>query len=100
MWSVAASANLSDMQMPIAKSAAVEESGLINYRENYAGFPFLMQVPKLRSEAPVQVARSLAEAYELIYEDIMDRKNGYPEPQATGQASSAPDKDHFGNINH
>ncbi|PON37243.1 Conserved oligomeric Golgi complex subunit [Parasponia andersonii] len=41
-----------------------------------------MQVPKLRSEASVQVARSLAEAYELIYEAIMDPKNGYPEPKS------------------
>ncbi|PON64751.1 hypothetical protein PanWU01x14_122260 [Parasponia andersonii] len=59
-----------------------------------------MQVPELRSEASVQVGRSLAESYELVYEDIMDRKNGYPEPQANGQASSTPDKDHSGNIVH
>ncbi|KAF4373468.1 hypothetical protein F8388_025162 [Cannabis sativa] len=41
-----------------------------------------MQVPKLRSEASVQVARSLAEAYELIYDAIMDPKNGYPDPKS------------------
>uniref|UniRef100_A0A6N2M3I9 Conserved oligomeric Golgi complex subunit 6 n=1 Tax=Salix viminalis TaxID=40686 RepID=A0A6N2M3I9_SALVM len=35
----------------------------------------LMQVPKLRSEAGVQVARSLAEAYTLIYTAIMDPRN-------------------------
>lgn len=41
-----------------------------------------MQVPKLRSEASIQVARSLAEVYELIYEAIMDPKNGYPDPKS------------------
>lgn len=42
----------------------------------------LLQVPKLRSEACIQVARSLAEAYELIYEAIMDPDNGYPDPKS------------------
>ncbi|KAM7269052.1 hypothetical protein ACFE04_024549 [Oxalis oulophora] len=41
-----------------------------------------MQVPKLRSEACIQVARSLAEAYELIYTAIMDPSNGYPDPKS------------------
>ncbi|KAA8521078.1 hypothetical protein F0562_011769 [Nyssa sinensis] len=41
-----------------------------------------MQVPKLRSEACVQVARSLAEAYELCYKAIMDPKNCYPDPRS------------------
>lgn len=41
-----------------------------------------IQVPKLRSEASIQVARSLAEAYELIYKVIMDPTNGYSEPKS------------------
>ncbi|KAL3498023.1 hypothetical protein ACH5RR_040755, partial [Cinchona calisaya] len=41
-----------------------------------------MQVPRLRSEACVQVARSLAEAYELIYKAVMDPKNLYPDPKS------------------
>lgn len=41
-----------------------------------------MQVPKLRSEACIEVARSLAEAYELIHTAIMDPKNGYSEPKS------------------
>lgn len=41
-----------------------------------------MQVPRLRSEACIQVARSLAEAYELIYKAIMDPENGYPDPKS------------------
>ncbi|KAL6985590.1 Golgi transport complex subunit 6 [Sarracenia purpurea var. burkii] len=41
-----------------------------------------MQVPKLRSEACIRVAKSLAEAYELIYKAIMDPKNGYPDPKS------------------
>ncbi|THG11584.1 hypothetical protein TEA_016235 [Camellia sinensis var. sinensis] len=41
-----------------------------------------MQVPKLRSETCIQVARLLAEAYELIYKAIMDPKNRYPDPKS------------------
>lgn len=41
-----------------------------------------MQVPKLRSEACIQVARSLAEAYDLTYQAIMDPKNGYSDPKS------------------
>lgn len=41
-----------------------------------------MQVPKLRSEACIQVAKSLAEAYDLTYEAIMDPKNGYSDPKS------------------
>ncbi|KAG4993744.1 hypothetical protein JHK86_030571 [Glycine max] len=41
-----------------------------------------MQVPRLRSEATIGVARSLAEAYDLIYKAIMDPKNGYPDPSS------------------
>ncbi|XWS62266.1 hypothetical protein CRYUN_Cryun07bG0195500 [Craigia yunnanensis] len=41
-----------------------------------------IQVPKLRSDACIQVARSLADAYELIYNAIMDPKNSYPDPKS------------------
>lgn len=41
-----------------------------------------MQVPRLRSEACVQLARMLAEAYELIYQAVMDPKNQYPDPKS------------------
>lgn len=41
-----------------------------------------MQVPSLRSEACSQLARSLAESYEVIYKGIMDPKNGYPDPRS------------------
>ncbi|CAA2999327.1 conserved oligomeric Golgi complex subunit 6 [Olea europaea subsp. europaea] len=41
-----------------------------------------MQVPSLRSEACAQVARSLADAYELIYKAIMDPRNHYPDPKS------------------
>ncbi|XWS38850.1 hypothetical protein CRYUN_Cryun19dG0165700 [Craigia yunnanensis] len=42
----------------------------------------LMQVPKLCSDACIQVARSLTDAYELIYNAIMDPKNSYPDPKS------------------
>lgn len=41
-----------------------------------------MMVPSLRSEACVQVARSLTDAYELIYKAIMDPRNQYPDPKS------------------
>ncbi|KAG5524496.1 hypothetical protein RHGRI_031231 [Rhododendron griersonianum] len=41
-----------------------------------------IQVPQLRSETCTQVAKSLAEAYELIYKVIMDPENRYPDPKS------------------
>ncbi|OVA02985.1 Conserved oligomeric Golgi complex subunit 6 [Macleaya cordata] len=49
-----------------------------------------MQVPRLRSEACIRVARSLADAYELIYKAVMDPKNCYPDPKSL--ASYPPDQ--------
>lgn len=56
--------------------------GLVLGSENSLPEFELMQVPKLRSEACLQVARSLADAYELIYNAIMDPKNQYPDPKS------------------
>lgn len=55
--------------------------GLILGRESSLPEFEQMQVPKLRSEACIQVAKSLAEAYEVIYNVIMDPSNGYPDPR-------------------
>uniref|UniRef100_A0A7C9CEB3 Conserved oligomeric Golgi complex subunit 6 n=1 Tax=Opuntia streptacantha TaxID=393608 RepID=A0A7C9CEB3_OPUST len=41
-----------------------------------------LQVPKLRSEACINLAKLLAQAYELIYNAIMDPKNSYPDPKS------------------
>ncbi|KMS97540.1 hypothetical protein BVRB_5g126010 [Beta vulgaris subsp. vulgaris] len=41
-----------------------------------------LQVPKLRSEACIQLAKSLADSYELVYNAIMDPKNSYPDPKS------------------
>lgn len=41
-----------------------------------------IQVPKLRSEACVRVAKTLAEAYEVIYRAVTDQQNGYPDPKS------------------
>uniref|UniRef100_A0A103Y372 Conserved oligomeric Golgi complex subunit 6 n=1 Tax=Cynara cardunculus var. scolymus TaxID=59895 RepID=A0A103Y372_CYNCS len=41
-----------------------------------------MQLPGLRSDACVHVARSLAEAYDVIYNAIMDPNNGYTDPRS------------------
>lgn len=56
--------------------------GLILGRESSLPEFEQMQVPNLRSEACVQLARSLAEAYDVIYKAIMDPKNGYPDPKS------------------
>lgn len=56
--------------------------GLILGSENSLPEFELMQVPRLRSEACVQVARLLAENYEIIYNGIMDSRNGYPDPKS------------------
>ncbi|ESQ33657.1 hypothetical protein EUTSA_v10006980mg [Eutrema salsugineum] len=42
----------------------------------------LIQVPKLRSEACVRVAKTLAEDYEVIYRAVTDQQNGYPDPKS------------------
>ncbi|GAB4851939.1 Golgi transport complex subunit 6 [Ancistrocladus abbreviatus] len=41
-----------------------------------------LQVPKLRSEAVAQVSKSLAEAYDLVYNAIMNPENHYPDPKS------------------
>ncbi|KAJ9552581.1 hypothetical protein OSB04_016626 [Centaurea solstitialis] len=41
-----------------------------------------MQLPGLRSDACVHVAKSLAEAYDVIYNAIMDPNNGYADPKS------------------
>lgn len=56
--------------------------GLILGSENSLPEFEQIQVPGLRSEASTQVARSLAEAYELIYKAILDPKNRYPDPKS------------------
>lgn len=56
--------------------------GLILGSENSLPEFEQMLVPKLRSESSVQVARSLAEAYEIIYNAVMDPANGYPDPKS------------------
>lgn len=56
--------------------------GLILGSENSLPEFDQMQVPSLRSEACLQLAKSLAEAYEIIYKAIMDPKNAYPDPRS------------------
>ncbi|KAL2938666.1 Conserved oligomeric Golgi complex subunit 6 [Bienertia sinuspersici] len=41
-----------------------------------------LQVPKLRSEACIQLAKSIANAYQLVYNAIMDPRNSYPDPKS------------------
>ncbi|GLJ07686.1 hypothetical protein SUGI_0072490 [Cryptomeria japonica] len=41
-----------------------------------------LQVPQLRTEVGSRVARALAEAYELVYNAVLNPENGYQEPKA------------------
>ncbi|XP_020693435.2 conserved oligomeric Golgi complex subunit 6 [Dendrobium catenatum] len=41
-----------------------------------------LQVPRLRSDACVRVARALAAAYQVIYGAVADPKNGYSDPKS------------------
>lgn len=41
-----------------------------------------MQIPHLRTETCVGVAKALADAYELVYNAVTDPKNQYPDPKS------------------
>lgn len=41
-----------------------------------------LQVPKLRSEACINLAKLLSQAYELVYNAVMDPSNSYPDPKS------------------
>lgn len=69
-----APANLSDCLKSFFGIVLGSESSLPEFEQ--------MQVPGLRSEACSKVAKSLAEAYELIYKAIMDPRNHYPDPKS------------------
>ncbi|KAK9663943.1 hypothetical protein RND81_14G008300 [Saponaria officinalis] len=56
--------------------------GLILGTENSLPEFEQLQVPKLRSEACINLSKSLAEAYELVYNAVMDPKNSYPDPKS------------------
>lgn len=41
-----------------------------------------LQLPRLRSDASIRVARALADGYELLYKTVVDPKNKYPDPRS------------------
>ncbi|WOK99928.1 conserved oligomeric Golgi complex subunit 6 [Canna indica] len=41
-----------------------------------------LQLPSLRSDARIRVARALADGYELLYQAVVDPKNNYPDPRS------------------
>ncbi|XP_021724498.1 conserved oligomeric Golgi complex subunit 6-like [Chenopodium quinoa] len=74
-------------EMEETSPASLSESlniffGLILGTENSLPEFEQLQVPKLRSEACIQLAKSLADAYELVHNAIMDPKNSYPDPKS------------------
>ncbi|KNA16792.1 hypothetical protein SOVF_085690 [Spinacia oleracea] len=56
--------------------------GLILGTENSLPEFEQLQMPKLRSEACIHLANSLADAYELVHDAVMDPKNSYPDPKS------------------
>lgn len=75
------------VEMEDTSAAALSESlkaffGLVLGSESSLPEFEQMQVPKLRAEACIQVARALAEAYDLTYQAVMDPKNGYSDPKS------------------
>eukprot|EP01018_Ginkgo_biloba_P011038 Gb_06250 [translate_table: standard] len=81
-----------DINQPLAE---VEEMSLSSVSESLKLFFVLvagkegslpefeqLQVPQLRAEVCSRVARALAEAYELVYNAVLDTRNGFPEPKA------------------
>nr|ATB19489.1 putative COG7 [Juniperus scopulorum] len=81
-----------DMSKPLAE---IEEMSLTSISESLKSFfNFVagsevslpefeqLQVPQLRTEVGSRVARALAEAYELVYNAVLNPKNGYQEPKA------------------
>nr|ATB19486.1 putative COG7 [Juniperus oxycedrus] len=81
-----------DMSKPLAE---IEEMSLTSISESLKSFfNFVagsegslpefeqLQVPQLRTDVGSRVARALAEAYELVYNAVLNPKNGYQEPKA------------------
>nr|ATB19491.1 putative COG7 [Callitropsis nootkatensis] len=81
-----------DMSKPLAE---IEEMSLTSISESLKSFfNFVagsegslpefeqLQVPQLRTEVGSRVARALAEAYELVYNAVLNSENGYQEPKA------------------
>ncbi|GER57626.1 conserved oligomeric Golgi complex subunit [Striga asiatica] len=75
-------ADIDDMSPPALSECLKAFFGLILGSENSLPEFEQMQVPSLRSEACIQLARSLADVYEVIYKGIMDPGNGYPDPRS------------------
>ncbi|KAK1273086.1 hypothetical protein QJS04_geneDACA012272 [Acorus gramineus] len=73
---------LENMSSPILAECLRLFFGIVTGSEGSLPEFELMQVPRLRSDACVRVARALAEAYELIYEAVMDPRNHYPDPKS------------------
>lgn len=47
-------------------------------------------MPRIRADAVARVARSLAEAYELVYSCVEDPNNGYLEQGGAGAIKHSP----------
>ncbi|KAH7687077.1 Conserved oligomeric Golgi complex subunit 6 protein [Dioscorea alata] len=75
-------AEIDDLSPPAVAECLRNFFGLVTGTGGFLPEFDQLQVPKLRSDACVRVARALAEAYDLLYQAIMDPKNGYPDPRS------------------
>ncbi|KAL6006022.1 Golgi transport complex subunit 6 [Asimina triloba] len=71
-----------EMSPPLLSECLRSFFGIISGSEGSLPEFEQMQVPGLRSEAVIRVARALADAYELVYNAVIDPKNHYPEPKS------------------
>ncbi|XP_077253885.1 oligomeric golgi complex subunit [Tasmannia lanceolata] len=75
-------AEVEEMSPPLLSESLRVFFGIVSGSEGSLPEFDQVQVPQLRSEACVRVARALADAYELIYRVIIDPKNRYPDPKS------------------
>ncbi|XP_058074073.1 conserved oligomeric Golgi complex subunit 6 [Magnolia sinica] len=71
-----------DMSPPLLSECLRTFFGLVSGSEGSLPEFEQMQDPRLCSKTLICLARSLAEAYELVYKAIIDPKNRYPDPRS------------------
>ncbi|XP_038982843.1 conserved oligomeric Golgi complex subunit 6 [Phoenix dactylifera] len=79
---VKALAEVEEMSVPVLSECLRAFFGLVTGNEGSLPEFEQLQVPKLRSDACIRVARALAGAYERLYKAVTDPKNCYPDPRS------------------
>lgn len=80
-------AEVEEMSVPVLSECLRAFFGLVTGNEGSLPEFEQLQVPKLRSDACIRVARALAAAYERVYKAVTDPKNCYPDPRSLARHS-------------